>query len=245
MFAWRDLVLRYKQTVVGILWVLLRPLATMAIFVVVFGKFLKVSSGDIPYPLLVLSGLIAWQFFTAVFAGVSESLFSYSAVLSKVYFPRFVVPLSAFVVNAVDALIALLLLIPFMAFYGIAPSWRMLVLPVVFAAATPASLGLGLWFAAVAAKYRDFRNIVPFVTTALLYASPVAFSGDVIPEVWRDVYWLNPLVGVIEGFRWVLFGKASIPPAFGGIASAGISILLLLFGYRYFRRSERSVVDVI
>jgi lipopolysaccharide transport system permease protein len=144
-----------------------------------------------------------------------------------------------------DAIVALVLLVPFMAYYGIAPSWRVLWLPVALAAALPAALGLGLWFAAVAAKYRDFRNIAPFLVMILLYVSPVAFSIHLIPEAWLDVYWLNPLVGVIEGWRWILFGTMRTPPLAGALGSAVISLLLLIYGYRYFRRAERSVVDDI
>ena len=245
IFAWRDLVLRYKQTIIGVLWVLLRPLLTMAIFVVVFGKILRIPSGDVPYPLLILSGIIVWQFSTTVFAGVSESLFAYAPVLSKVYFPRLIVPLSVLLVGTVDVAVALTLFIPFMAFYGVTVSWKVVLLPLAFFAAIPASMGLGLWFAAVAAKYRDFRVIVPFLVMMSLYASPVAFSVDVIPSAWRDLYWINPLVGAIEAVRWILFDTAITPPLIGTAASAVISILLLLYGYFYFRSEERSVIDVI
>jgi lipopolysaccharide transport system permease protein len=245
MFAWRDIVLRYKQTVIGVLWVVMRPLITVAIFAVVFGKVLKVPSGNIPYPLLILSGFIPWQLFTSVFAGVSESLFSYSSVLSKVYFPRIAVPLSAMLVHSLDALIALLLMVPFMAFYEVAPSWRLLWLPFAFLATLPAAFGLGLWFSAIAARYRDFRNVVPFVVVISLYASPVAFPAELVPEYWRDLYWINPLVGIIEAWRWILLDKPSSPPLIGTTAAVVISLALLAYGYRYFRRSERAVVDVI
>lgn len=245
LFAWREIVLRYKQTTAGVLWVVLRPLATMAVFAVVFGKFLKVPSGDLPYALLILSGLVPWQFAANSFSGASESLFNHIGVISKVYFPRVIAPISAFVANLVDLAVCLLLLAAFMLFYGIVPDVKVLALPLFIVAIVPAAAGLGLWFAAVSAKYRDFRNVVPFVVLFSLYASPIAFPTSVVPESWRFWYWLNPLVGVIEGTRWALFaGKSELYWA-GMLASLALSFVLLVGGYAYFRRVERSIVDVI
>ncbi len=244
-FAWREIVLRHKQTLAGLLWVVMRPLVTTGIFALIFGKFLKVPSGELPYALLILSGLTLWQFGASSFAGASESLFAQAGILSKVYFPRIIAPISAFVVNAIDLVVTLALLAVLMLFYGVIPDARVVVAPLFILVLLPACAGLGLWFAAVSAKYRDFRNIVPFLVLLSLYISPVAFSSTVVPQNWQFWYWLNPFVGAIEGFRWALFeGKAPIHWA-GLYCSMAISLLLLLTGYAYFRRVERSIVDVI
>jgi lipopolysaccharide transport system permease protein len=245
IFSWRDIVLKYRQTTAGVLWVALRPLLTMAVFAVVFGRFLKIPSGDIPYPLLILSGLIPWQFVAFSFAGASESLFNYGGVLSKVYFPRILVPLSTLAVNLVDLLVSLLLLVPFMVYYGVVPDWRVWTLPLFVLGAFPAAAGLGLWFSAVSAKYRDFRNVVPFVVLLSLYVSPVAFTAAIVPESWKAWYWLNPLVGLIEGFRWALFGGNATLFWPGVLASQVLSVAILVTGYFYFRRLERAIVDIL
>lgn len=245
MFAWREISLRYRQTIAGVLWVVIRPLATMAIFAVVFGKFLKIPSGDLPYALLILSGLIPWQFAAYSFAGAGESLFTHVGVISKVYFPRIIAPMSAFIVNLVDLIVSLGLIALFMVFYGVSPDARLIFLPLFVIASIPGTAGLGLWFAAVSARYRDFRNVIPFVVLLSLYASPVAFSAAIVPEQLRFWYWLNPLVGVIEGFRWALFAGRTQLYWPGIFASMVVSLGVLLWGYTYFRRVERSVVDVI
>lgn len=245
MFCWREIALRYKQTTAGVLWVVMRPLLTMAIFALVFGKFLKVPSGDLPYALLILSGLIPWQFAANSFSGASESLFTHVGVISKVYFPRVIAPISAFAVNLVDLVVSLVLIAVFMLLYGIAPDAKVLTLPLFVLALVPATAGLGLWFAAVSAKYRDFRNVVPFVALVSLYVSPVAFPTSVVPEAWKFWYWLNPLVGGIEGFRWALFGGKAELYWNGMLGSLVLSLMLLIIGYSYFRRVERSIVDVI
>jgi lipopolysaccharide transport system permease protein len=245
MFAWRDLVLRYKQTTAGVLWVVIRPLFTMAIFALVFGKFLKVESGDLPYALLILSGLIPWQFAAYTFSGASESLFTQINVISKVYFPRVIAPISALFVNLADLMVSLILMALFMLFYGVAPDAKVLLLPLFALALIPGALGLGLWFAAVSAKYRDFRNVVPFVVMLSLYASPVGFPTSLVPEAWKFWYWLNPLVGAIEGFRWCLFGGKTELYWTAMISSFGLSLALLAIGVVYFRRVERTIVDII
>jgi len=245
MFSWREIVLRYKQTTAGVIWVVMRPLLTMAIFALVFGKFLKVPSGDLPYALLILSGLIPWQFAAYSFSGASESLFTHVGVISKVYFPRVIAPISAFVVNLVDLVVSLLLIAVFMLFYGVAPGAEVLTLPLFVLSLVPATAGMGLWFAAVSAKYRDFRNVIPFVVLLSLYVSPVAFSTSMVPEAWKFWYWLNPLVGAIEGFRWALFGGKAELYWNGMLASFVLSLVLLAVGYHYFRSVERSIVDVI
>ena len=245
MFAWREIVLRYRHTTAGVLWVVLRPLLTVAVFSVVFGKFLKVSSGEIPYALLILSGFIPWQFAAYSFAGASESLFANASVISKVYFPRIIAPASVFLANLVDMGVSLLLLAALMVFYGVLPDARIVALPLFILFIVPGAAGLGLWFAAVSAKYCDFRNIVPFVVMLTLYLSPVAFPASVVPEPWKIWYWLNPLVGAIEGIRWTLFGGRVELYWPGMVLSLALSLAILLWGYRYFRRAERSIVDLI
>jgi lipopolysaccharide transport system permease protein len=245
MFSWREIALRYKQTVAGVLWVVLRPLATTAIFALVFGKFLQVPSDGLPFALLVLAGLVPWQFAAYSFSGAADSLLAHAGVISKVYFPRLVVPLSVFVVNVIDLLVCLALLAAFMAAYGVAPDARVLALPLFVLAALPAAAGLGLWFAALTARYRDFRHVTPFVVMLSLYASPVAYPANVVPDAWRLWYWLNPLTVAIEGFRWSLFrGAAELHwPGIG--CSLALSAAVLVAGYAYFRRAERSLADVI
>jgi lipopolysaccharide transport system permease protein len=245
MFSWREMVLRYKQTTAGVLWVVMRPLLTMAIFALVFGKFLKVPSGDLPFALLVLSGLIPWQFAAYSFSGAGESLFTHVGVISKVYFPRVIAPVSALFVNLVDLAVSLALMAVFMLFYGIAPDEKVLALPLFIVAVVPATVGLGLWFAAVSAKYRDFRNVIPFAVLVSLYVSPVGFPTSVVPESWKFWYWLNPLVGAIEGFRWSLFGGKAELYWPGMLSSFALSLVLLVFGFAYFRRVERTIVDII
>lgn len=245
MFSWREIVLRYKQTLAGVLWVLIRPLVTMTIFALVFGRFLKIPSNDVPYPLLVLSGLIPWQFAAYSFANASDSLFTHVGVISKVYFPRIIAPMSAFLVNAIDLVVAIGLLAIFMFVYGLVPDLRVLALPVFILAVMPATAGLGLWFAAVSAKYRDFRNVTPFIVLLSLYASPVAFTSGLVPHELKFWYWLNPLVFGIEGVRWALFrGNAELYWP-GILISFSISAALLVSGFLYFRRVEQSIVDSI
>lgn len=245
MFAWREIVLRYRQTVAGVTWVVLRPLLTVVVFALVFGRFLRVPSEGVPYPLLILSGFIPWQFAAYSFSGSGESLFTHASIISKVYFPRIITPTSVFVVNLVDLAVSLVLLAALMALYRIVPDLRILALPASILFLLPGTAGLGLLFAAVSAKYRDFRNIIPFVVMLSLYLSPVAFSASVVPDAWKLWYWLNPLVGGIELFRWSAFaGKAQIYLP-GMAISLAASLALLLVGYRQFRRMERSIVDLI
>ena len=245
MFAWRDMVLRYKQTTAGVLWVVIRPLLTMAIFALVFGKFLKVHSGDLPYALLILSGLIPWQFAAYTFSGASESLFTHYGVISKVYFPRVVAPISALFVNLVDLVVSLALIAVFMLFYGVVPDEKVLALPLFVLAVIPGALGMGLWFAAISAKYRDFRNVIPFIVMLSLYASPVGFPTSLVPQAWKFWYWLNPLVGAIEGFRWCLFGGKAELYWSAMLWSFALSIAILAIGFVYFRRVEQTIVDII
>jgi len=243
--ARRDIAVRYKQTIFGIAWAVVRPLATMLIFTLVFGRIAKLPSSGAPYSLLVLSGMLPWFFFSAALGEASNSLVTNSNLLSKVYFPRLIVPLSTVVVSLLDLAIGVVLLIAMMAAMGYAPSFRFFLIPVFALLAFGAALGLGLWFAAMNVKYRDFRFVLPFALMIGLYVSPIGFSSNVIPERWRLLYSLNPMVGVIEGFRWVVLGDAFSPRREALILSAGLMFLLLASGIWYFRRTERSFADVI
>jgi lipopolysaccharide transport system permease protein len=198
--AWRDILVRYKQTAIGIAWALIRPFITMVVFTVVFGNLAKLPSEGVPYPILVFSAMLPWQFFANALSECSNSLIGNANLISKVYFPRLIVPISAIVVSFVDFMISGIILLGLMAYYNYVPSWRILLLPVFVAIAFAASIGAGLLFASLNVKYRDFRFIVPFITQIGLYISPVGFSSSIVPEQYRLLYSLNPMVGVIDGF---------------------------------------------
>jgi lipopolysaccharide transport system permease protein len=243
--AWRDILVRYKQTAIGIAWALIRPFLTMVVFTVVFGNLAKLPSEGVPYPILVFSAMLPWQFFANALTECSNSLISNSNLISKVYFPRLIVPVSAIVVSFVDFMISGIILLGLMAYYAYVPSWRILMLPVFVAIAFAASIGAGLLFASLNVKYRDFRFIVPFITQIGLYISPVGFSSSIVPEQYRLLYSLNPMVGVIDGFRWSILGgdaKLYLP---GFALSLGLVLLLLIAGIVYFRKMERTFADVI
>jgi lipopolysaccharide transport system permease protein len=243
--AWRDILVRYKQTAIGLAWALIRPFLTMVVFTVVFGSLAKLPSAGVPYPILVFAALLPWQFFANALSECSNSLISNSNLISKVYFPRLIVPASAVIVSFVDFLISGIILLGLMAWYNFFPSWRIFTLPVFIAIAFAASMGAGLWLAALNVKYRDFRYVVPFIVQIGLYISPVGFSSNIVPEKWRFLYALNPMVGVIDGFRWAILGKdfQLHVPAF--LLSLGLIILLLITGIWYFRKTERTFADVI
>ena len=243
--AWRDILVRYKQTAIGIAWALIRPFLTMVVFTVVFGKLARLDDGSVPYPILVFSALLPWQFFSNSLSECSNSLIANSNLLSKVYFPRLIVPTSAIVVSFVDFLISGMILLGLMAWFNFVPSWRILTLPVFILIACAASMGAGLWLAALNVKYRDFRFVVPFIVQFGLYISPVGFSSSIVPEQWRLIYALNPMVGVIDGFRWaILGGNYSLHPL-GFTLSLLIVFLLLISGVWYFRKTERFFADII
>ncbi|MDZ8188222.1 MAG: ABC transporter permease [Nostoc sp. ChiSLP02] len=243
--AWRDILVRYKQTVIGMLWALIRPFLTMVVFSIIFGKLAKLpSEGTAPYPILVFAALLPWQFFANALSECSNSLISNANLISKVYFPRLIVPASSVIVSFVDFLVSGMILLGLMAWYNFVPSWRILSLPLFISIAFAASLGVGLWLAALNVGYRDFRYIVPFIVQFGLYISPVGFSSSIIPEQWRLVYYLNPMVGVIDGFRWAILGGSQLYWA-GFTLSLGLVALLLVSGIWYFRRMERTFADVI
>jgi lipopolysaccharide transport system permease protein len=236
VLAWRDLAVRYKQTVIGTAWAVIRPVLTMVVFTVIFGRIAKLpSEGDSPYSLMVFAGMLPWTFFSS---GLSEAS-------SKVYFPRLIVPVAAVVVTFVDFLVAFVILLAMMVWYQFAPGWQILALPGFVVLCFLASIGPGLWITALNIKYRDFRLVIPFLLQLGLYVSPVGFSSQIVPEQWQLLYSLNPMVGVIEGFRWCILGGQSNLNA----ASLAVSVLVtgffLWFGVRRFRRTEKSFADLI
>jgi len=243
--AWRDILVRYKQTFIGIAWALIRPLLTMIVFTIVFGSIAKLPSQGVPYPILVFSAMLPWQFFSNSLSECSNSLISNSNLISKIYFPRLIVPTSAVVVSFVDFLVSGMILLGLMAWYNFVPSWCILTLPFFIAIAFAASMGAGLWLASLNVKYRDFRYIVPFIVQFGLYISPVGFSSNVVPEKWRLLYSLNPIVGVIDGFRWAILGTQYNIYLPGFILSLFIVAFFMITGIWYFRKTERTFADVI
>lgn len=243
--AWRDILVRYKQTVIGIIWALIRPLLTMVVFTVVFGKLAKLPSEGAPYPILVFAAMLPWQFFANSLSESSNSLIANANLISKVYFPRLIVPTSAVIVSFVDFLVSGMILLALMAWYNFVPDWRIFTLPLFILIAFAAAIGAGLWLAALNVEYRDFRYIVPFIVQFGLYISPVGFTSKIVPEQWRLLYSLNPMVGVIDGFRWAILGGESNIYLPGFVLSVGIVALLLISGIWYFRRMERTFADTI
>jgi lipopolysaccharide transport system permease protein len=243
--AWRDILVRYKQTFIGIAWALIRPLLTMIVFTVVFGSIAKLPSQGVPYPILVFSAMLPWQFFSNSLSECSNSLITNSNLISKIYFPRLIVPTSAVVVSFVDFLISGMILLGLMAWYNFIPSWRILTLPFFIAIAFAASMGAGLWLASLNVKYRDFRYIVPFIVQFGLYISPVGFSSNIVPDKWRLLYSLNPMVGVIDGFRWAILGNSYTLYLPGFLLSLFIVAFFVITGIWYFRKTERTFADVI
>ena len=246
VLAWRDIAVRYKQTIIGLAWALVRPFLTMIVFTVIFGKLAKLpAEGAAPYALMVFAGLLPWQFFSTALSESSDSLIRDANLISKVYFPRLIVPTAAVVVSFVDFLVSFVILIGLMLWYRFLPGWQILTLPLFVIMSFLASLGPGLWITSLNVKYRDFRYIIPFIVQLGLYISPVGFSSSVVPEQWRLLYSINPVVGVIDGFRWaVLGGEAAIYwPGF--ILSWVVIGLFLWLGIRTFRRMEKSFADMI
>ena len=242
--AWRDVLVRYKQTVIGVAWSVLRPVLTMIVFTIVFGRIAKLPSDGVPYPILVFSAMLPWHFFASVLAEGSNSLIQNANIISKIYFPRMIVPASAVVVSFVDFLISLALFAILLMWYQFLPSPRVFLLPAFLLLAILVSMGLTLLLAALNVRYRDFRYVVPFLIQFGLFISPVGFSMSVIPEHWRWLYSLNPMVGVIEGFRWCLLRDYALD-ARALFSSLLISMIVLVAGIVYFRRTERSFADVI
>lgn len=243
--AWRDILVRYKQTVVGVAWSIIRPFLTMVVLTLVFGKFGRMPSAGVPYPLLVFCAILPWQFFSTALSECGNSLVTNSNLISKVYFPRLVVPVSSVITSFVDFLISAVFLSLLMVWYGFTPPANVVFVPLFVLLAFGASLGAGLWIAALMVKYRDFRFIVPFIVQFGLYLSPVGFVSSVVPAEWQLLYSLNPMAGVIDGFRWCLLGGEHALSYSSTMISAGVVALLLMTGVWYFRRTERTFSDVI
>jgi len=242
--AWRDIKVRYKQTVLGVTWAVLQPAVQTILLTFVFGKLAKMPDGGVPYPMLVLAGLLPWQLFSSAFSGAGNSLVGNSHLISKVYFPRLIVPLSALAVALVDLLILLVIAFPVSLLYGVMPTWRLLLLPVCILLALIIALGAGLWITALTVKYRDFRFITPFLLQIGLFATPVGYRTDFLPN-WRELLSLNPLTGVVNGFRWCLLGSDMSIYESGLPASLLIAAIMLGTGLWFFRRTERQFADVI
>jgi lipopolysaccharide transport system permease protein len=244
ILAWRDLSVRYKQTVIGVAWALIRPALTMLVFVV-FRRLVGIERGSVPEPILVLAAVLPWQFFSAALSESSSSLISNSNLISKIYFPRLIVPCVPVATGLVDFLITLGMLALLMLWYGFLPSWQLLALPLFVLLTAGLSLGLGLLLAALNVQFRDFRYIVPFIVQFGIFISPIAFTTASVPEGWRMWYALNPLVGIIDGFRWSLLAGHA-PLDIGAVAiSMIVTALFLLLGVWYFRRTERGFADII
>lgn len=246
ILAWRDVSVRYKQTVIGVAWALIRPFLTMVVFTVIFGHLAKLpSDGAVPYPILVFTGMLPWFLFSGILSEASNSLVGNANLISKVYFPRLVIPTSTAVVALVDFAINFSMLALLMVWYEFLPNWQIVFLPAFILMAVLASLGPALWITALNVKYRDFRYVIPFIIQFGLYVSPVGFSSAVVPEKWRLLYSLNPVVGVIDGFRWCLLGGGSQIYLQGFALSLGVIAFFLWFGIRYFRATERTFADMV
>ncbi len=243
--SWRDIIVRYKQTVFGVLWSVLRPLLTMLVFTLIFGKFARMPSNGVPYPILVFTGLLPWLYFTGAFQESSASLLANQNLISKIYFPRIIIPISSVFVPLIDFIISLLILFCVMGFYHVIPARHILLLPFFLLMVFFAAIGLGLFTSAMNVKYRDFRYIVPIVIQFGLYLSPVGFSSVIVPQQWRLLYCLNPMVGIIEGFRWCIVGRQNRLDPVSLLMSIAIIIILTVFGVWYFRRTEKGFADVI
>jgi lipopolysaccharide transport system permease protein len=243
--AWRDILVRYKQTVIGISWALIRPVLTMIVFTVIFGKIAALPSSGTPYPILVFVAMLPWQFVSGAVTEASTSLIANANLVSKVYFPRVIMPASSIMTSLVDFIIAAAVLCLLMLWYQVSPDWRLLTLPYFLLLATATALGSGLWLAALNVRYRDFRYVVPFLIQLGLYVSPVGFSSAVVMSEWRMLYSVNPMVGIIDGFRWALLRGSEPLYLPGTVVSTVAAIALLLHGIAYFRRVEKSFADVI
>jgi lipopolysaccharide transport system permease protein len=243
--SWRDVLVQYKQTAVGIVWSVLRPLLTMLVFTFIFGRLARLPAEGIPYPALVFCGMLPWHFFAIALSESSHSLVGNANLISKIYFPRLIIPVSTLLVGLVDFLISFVILCGLLGWYGLWPDWHWLALPFLLVLACAAALGAGLWFAAWNVKYRDFRYVIPFVVQFGLYISPVGFSSTILPSQWRLVYALNPMVGVIDGFRWALSGGRTVLNLSTILISIAVSSILLGSGLIHFRKTERGFADII
>ncbi|MEN3040606.1 MAG: ABC transporter permease [Bacteroidia bacterium] len=239
----RDIKIRYKHTAIGVGWVLLQPLAMMLLFTLFFGRFIKTSTNEMPYAVFALSGAVVWAYFSNAINNAANSLQQYKYIISKVYFPRLILPIVGVSVGAIDFAISLALLMVILLFYGVTLKLTLLALPLVSIAVIFVSFSVGVWLSALNAIYYDIRYILPFLIQLWLFASPVVYPVSVVPEKWQMYYYLNPLVGLLEGFRWCLSGVGAIPNSFW--VSIGIAILLSIGGVTYFRRVESTLADLL
>ena len=242
--AWRDIKLRYKQTALGAAWAILQPLLTMVVFSVIFGQLANLPSDGIPYPVFTYTALLPWQLFAFALANSSNSLISSQNLISKVYFPRLIIPLASSLAGVIDFAIAFFVLLGMMAYYRIVPTLAILSLPLFLLLALLSALAVGIWLSALSVEYRDVRYIVPFLTQFWMYATPIAYASSLIPEKWRALYGLNPMTGVVEGFRWVLLGMNMQNGSMVGV-SAVVALVMFIGGLYYFRRMENNFADVI
>lgn len=242
--VWRDIKVRYKQTALGAAWAILQPVMTMLVFSVFFGRLAKVPSDGIPYPVFAFAALLPWQLFAYALTESGNSLVSNQNLITKVYFPRLVIPIAAVLAGLVDFAIAFVVLLGLMFYYGIVPTAAVVYLPLFVLLAVTSALAVGLWLSALNVKYRDVRYVMPFLIQFWMFATPVAYPSSLVPERWRPLYGLNPMAGVVEGFRWALLGKAQNPGLLLWVSIAAV-VLLLIGGLRYFRRTEATFADVV
>ena len=246
ILAWRDVAIRYKQTVIGLAWAFVRPFMTMVVFTIVFGKLAKLpTEGAAPYAVLVFAGLLPWTLASSILNDASGSVTGNAQLVSKVYFPRLIIPLATVLVGLIDFCVSLIILAGVLVWYGMMPDWHILLLPVFVVLAVLVAIGPALWAAAMIVKYRDFRFVIPFAVQVGLYVSPVGFSAKIIPPEWQLIYSLNPMVGVIDGFRWAILGGDSPLYLPGFALSLVVTAVMLWFGIHTFRRTERGFADMI
>jgi lipopolysaccharide transport system permease protein len=243
-FAWRDIKVRYRQTILGAAWVILQPVLAMAAFSIVFGRFAKLPSNGFPYPLFTFTALLPWQFFAYSLTSASNSLITNQNLVTKVYFPRLIIPIASVITGLVDFAFTFLALLAIMAIYGVAPTAAVWSLPLFLGLAVVTALGVGLWLSALNVRYRDVRSVVPFFIQFWLYATPVAYSSELIPAKWVWLYSLNPMTGVVEGFRWALLGKSALNLPFV-LISAGVVLVIFISGLFYFKHVEANFADII
>ena len=242
--TWRDVKVRYKQTVLGAAWAIIQPFFTMVVFSVFFGKLAKMPSDDIPYPIFSYAALVPWTFFANGLSQSSTSLVASANLIKKVYFPRLVVPISSVISGAVDFVLAFVVLLGMMLYFGIVPTWNVVWLPLLLLLALVTSLGVGLWLTAMNVQFRDVRYAIPFLVQAWMFATPIAYPSSLLDEPWRTLYGINPMAGVVEGFRWALLGTETAPGPIV-IVSALVAVGLLISGAFYFRRMEKTFADVV
>ena len=246
ILSWRDITVRYKQTVIGVLWAIVRPLLTMIIFTVIFGRLAKLpSDGNTPYAIMVFAGMLPWQFFSSAVSEASNSLISNTQLITKVYFPRIIIPISSVVTSFIDFLVSFVILVFLMGYFRFVPSWHIVFLPLFLLIAFFTASGIGLYLTALNVKYRDVRYIVPFIVQFGLYVCPVGFSSSIVPAKYRLLYSLNPMVGVIDGFRWSILGGKSVINVPDFLMSIVVTVFFLVLGFRQFRKMEKKFADII